>query len=123
MNVYIECNIDSKELFDMLVRDNIPCFIMKVSTKSWYLITLENIKKYKYKFKYKNKNRRSCFIYYKLYKHDDFCCEITSKAWIGNELYITWKSIIGTGCFIVETYKVSEEIIEKELIKIWYTLH
>ena len=30
--------------------------------------------------------------------------------------------IIGTGCFIVETYKVSEEIIETELIKIWYTL-
>ena len=39
-----------------------------------------------------------------------------------DELYITWKSIIGTGCFIVETYKVSEEIIETELIKIWYTL-
>ena len=42
----------------MLVRDNIPCFIMKVSAKSWYLITLENIKKYNYKFKYKNKNTR-----------------------------------------------------------------
>lgn len=120
MTVYIEHNIDSKELFDILVGDNIPCFIIKLPEASTWcsLITLENIKKYKYRFKYKNKTRRSCFIPYKLHDPENARYKITKSIYIGNKLCITWKIGSLEGCIMVETYKVSEEIIEAALTRL-----
>ena len=69
MTIYVENKISSKELFNLLVKNNIPCFIIRnVKTNEFTVIViLENLKEGEiYKYRYLNKTRIAKFKEYEL---------------------------------------------------------
>jgi hypothetical protein len=69
MTIYIEEKVDSKELFNLLIKNKIPCFLVKdVKTNEFTnIVVLENLKgEGIYKYRYLNKNRIAKFQEYEL---------------------------------------------------------
>lgn len=117
MTIYIEEKIDSKELFNLLVKNKIPCFLLRAvkTNKFTSIIVLENLKgEGIYKYKYLNKFRIAKFQEYKL--HDVPNANVRFILDYKGESIYTIERFDDIDFYVsISSYMVDKDIIEEIL--------